>query len=385
MSKFEVNVVKIDSIEPIEGADKIELVVIEGYKSIVQKGMFKVGELVAYIPEQSVVPEYILQKMELVGKLRGGKKNVVKAIKLRGVVSQGLIYPCDSKEFGLLSFIHRTHNLIELTNNDGKSLMFPEGADVSIHLGITKYEPMEDMSEEDKSKFSGSYVNLSGKTVKYDIENIKKYQRLLNKGERVVITEKLHGTLVCFAVVPGLNHPDLPDDVFIYSKGLGTKGLVFKNNEYNTNNIYVRVFNAMPDLKDKLIGLSKHGPVYLFGEIYGTSVQDLKYNEPTPKFRAFDIWLGVPEDGLFVSSKYKYDIFNSLGVDSVPILYEGAYTSEMVTLLTSGSTSLNNSKQMREGVVITPEIERCDAKFGRIILKSISDEYLTRKNATEYN
>ena len=39
------------------------------------------------------MPDDILEELELTGRLAGSKKNRVKAIKLRGVLSQGILYP----------------------------------------------------------------------------------------------------------------------------------------------------------------------------------------------------------------------------------------------------------------------------------------------------
>jgi hypothetical protein len=49
MSTFQVNVIKINAIEPIEGADAIELAVVGDYRSVVRKGQFKAGNLAVYI------------------------------------------------------------------------------------------------------------------------------------------------------------------------------------------------------------------------------------------------------------------------------------------------------------------------------------------------
>jgi RNA ligase (TIGR02306 family) len=57
MSNFSVPVKRILSIEPHPNADAIEFAVIDGYRSIVKKGAFNVGDLVAYIPEGSLLQE----------------------------------------------------------------------------------------------------------------------------------------------------------------------------------------------------------------------------------------------------------------------------------------------------------------------------------------
>ncbi len=55
-----------------------------------------------------------------------------------------------------------------------------------------------------------------------------------------------------------------------------------------------------------------------------------------------------------------------------------------LTEQTDGATALGG-KHLREGVVVRPATERDSAEFGRVILKSVSGNYLTRKGGTEYN
>ena len=90
MSTFTVPIVSV-VIEPHDNADALEIARVGDYRSVVPKGEFKSGELVAYIPEQALLPAPLLQSMGLTGKLAGSDHNRVKAIRLRGVLSQGLV------------------------------------------------------------------------------------------------------------------------------------------------------------------------------------------------------------------------------------------------------------------------------------------------------
>ncbi len=92
MSSLSCDVVKLD-IEPHPDADALDLARIGDYRAVVAKGMFKSGDMAVYIPEASVLPGPVIEKLGLVGRLAGSNKNRVKAIKLRGVLSQGLVYP----------------------------------------------------------------------------------------------------------------------------------------------------------------------------------------------------------------------------------------------------------------------------------------------------
>lgn len=106
---------KITEILPIEGADKIELAKVLGWQVVVKKGEFKVGDLVCYIQIDTVCPE-----TEQFGFLRD-RKFRIKTIKLRGVLSQGLIIP-----------------------NPGN---YKEGEDITEKIGVKKYEKPDNNPE----------------------------------------------------------------------------------------------------------------------------------------------------------------------------------------------------------------------------------------------
>ncbi len=103
MSDFKVEVLPV-TIEPHPNADRIEIARIGDYMSIVKKGDFVNGDLAAYIPEASIVPEWILRKMKLwdeekgKGKLAGKAGNRVKVARIRGIVSQGLVLQLEKVE-----------------------------------------------------------------------------------------------------------------------------------------------------------------------------------------------------------------------------------------------------------------------------------------------
>ena len=186
MSTFKVEVVKVRAIEPIANADAIECAVVGDYRSVVLKHSLCVGQLAVYIPEASVLPENVLRMLNMwdnekkVGKLSGKKGNRVKAIKLRGQLSQGLLLPVDSgTDIG-----HPFLNVIDyVDDNIGTMLLVEEGDDLTAELGITKYEPPIPSSMAGELYHAGSEL-----TVKYDIENFKRYPDVLVEGEQVVMT-----------------------------------------------------------------------------------------------------------------------------------------------------------------------------------------------------
>jgi len=102
----------IESLSPIEGADKIEVAQVLGWQCVVKKGEFNINDKCIYIEIDSVVKE--CQEFEFLRKY----KFRVKTQKIRGVISQGLAIPL------------QTFNISE---------KLEVGTDVTELLGITKY------------------------------------------------------------------------------------------------------------------------------------------------------------------------------------------------------------------------------------------------------
>ncbi len=87
----------VDDIQPIEGADAIELAVVGGWKVVTKKGEFKVGdgavyfEIDSFLPEGRPVWQFLIDKQSRT--LNGVNGHRLRTIKLRGQISQGLILP----------------------------------------------------------------------------------------------------------------------------------------------------------------------------------------------------------------------------------------------------------------------------------------------------
>lgn len=385
MSTFSVQVVKIDAIEPIVGADSIELAVIGGYRSVVQKGLHKVGGLAVYIPEQSVLPDYLIETMGLTGKLAGSDKNRVKAVKLRGCLSQGLLYPVTELNNGFDGYA------VQLSTEMFK---VREGDDVAERLGITKYVVPVPAHMSGEVYGAGQHL-----TVPYDIENLKKYPTTFADGEEVVFTEKLHGTFCGVGVLP---RGDWEDKHFlgrfvVFSKGLGSQGLCFKDSDENAHNVYVQTLmenDVFSKLGNLMMNMEEEGPfdrpLFLLGEVFGAGVQDLTYGVPR-QYRLFDVCVGYRGDQHYFGYESRKHLADHLGLPMVPVLYKGPFSQAVLDQYTNGKETISGKEaHIREGVVVTPVEERYLPDLGRVILKSVSGDYLTRKGkngqeATEYN
>jgi RNA ligase (TIGR02306 family) len=369
MAEFAVTVMPIREIVPIENADKIEAVKVGDFLSITLKGQFQVGNLVAYIPEGSLVPLPLLKEMGLEGKLAGSQKNRVKAIKLRGCLSQGLVLSYSK----LIDYWVGAYGIDVHTPKEGEN--------VAGVLGIIKYEPPMPAQFSGRIKPCGD----ASYTVNYDIENIKKYHDYFVDGEEVVMSEKIHGTLMEVGILSD-------GQVFVTSKGLAKRDFIIEDNESNDSNTYIRAYRkylgqeVMENLQTLLQEQFPMPQVVVFGEVFGIGVQDLGYHQNETQFRAFDIYIGNKHKGSFLSVDAFIRCCDQLGIPRVEYLYRGPFSKEVLDNYTNGLESISgNSAHIREGVVVRPVQEREERGLGRVILKSVSEAYLLRKGeVTEY-
>ena len=354
MSEFKSDI-HVITIEPHPNADRIEIAKVGEYNCIVAKDAFKTGDLAAYIPEGAIVPEDVLEELGLTGRLSGSNKNRVKAIKLRGVLSQGIVHPVKT---GRLEMI-----------------VCKEGDDVTEILGLEKYVPKVPTA---LSGHTNKPVFNNPATLKYDV-NAWKRQRLytkdLFKGVEVVATEKIHGTFC------GISYR--PEDGFaVFSKGLGGRGITLKDCPENDNNVYVQALRKYKGKIEDFHRMSLHSDsrVFICGEIFGEGVQDLSYGVPRDQkaFAVFDIrvndrWL--PWDEV-------EDLCEMVGLTTVPVLYVG-FDLDVALSYVDGKTTYPG-KHTREGIVLRTFEETVDKMGQRCVLKLVSEAYLLREKGTEY-
>ncbi len=333
MASFAVLVRRIQ-VFPHPNADLLELAQVDDYHCVVKKGEFKTGDLIAYIPEASLVPQALLEEMNLQGRLSGAEKNRVKAVKLRGELSQGLVLPA------------RPH--------------WKEDEDVAAELGITKWIPPIPVHM--AGELAPAPDGWHGYT---DIENLKRYPEVLALGEEVVATEKVHGTCTLAGLLNGVRA--------VSSKGYGAGGKTLKEED---KNLYWRMARKY-ELFEKLEGL---GNVMLFGETFGAGVQDLGYGvvKGEPRFFAFDIAI----NGRYLD----YDDFVKLCTErEIPmskLLYRGPFGPECLAQTGGKETLSGKLTHVREGIVIRPVKERHEHSIGRVVLKSVNPDYLLRSGET---
>jgi RNA ligase (TIGR02306 family) len=378
-------------VEPVvdhPNADRLSLVKIGGYTCISGKledgsHRYKAGDLVVYVPEGALLPEWLLRREGFFdeekgkGVLAGKLGNRVKAKKLRDIFSQGLLISGER-------FLDDPLDLMDAIFVDGPGvtrLLAELGDDVADWLEITKYEPVIPASMAGQT-----YYDPEG-PVAFDFESIQRVPDLFEPGEEVEVTEKLHGTFCQIGFRPGYTGEGfLGGEFYVCSKGLGAKGLAFKDVPENDRNLYVRALRKLLDegfadrCREVFSGFG-NGPFRFFGEIIGQGVQDLGYGLAKPELRIFDISI----NRAYLTPAVMREKAAQLGLDTVPVLATMPYDVAALEAHRDGMDTLSGS-HVREGVVLRSTHWLPHPVHGRKIGKYVSPDYLLRKgNATEYN
>lgn len=323
---------KISELSPIEGADKIELATIDGWKVVVAKDVnHKVGDLVVYCEVDSFLPireEFEFLRKSSYKKMDGQEGFRLKTIRLRGQLSQGLILPIHILPFGET---------------------FHEGQDVTEVLGIVKYEPP--IPAELSGKVKGLFPSFLRKTDEERVQNLaKEYQEYKTSDHKFYITEKLDGSSATFY---------LKDGIF----GVCSRNLELLETEGNTFWKVARELN----LEELMGGLGFN--ICLQGELIGESVQGNPYKikgQTVKFFNGFNI--DTQENIPFLEF---VELVQKMGLKTVPILdfdFTLPETIDGMLEYADGKSELNSNFD-REGVVVR--------SYDRTIsFKSISNKFL---------
>ncbi|MER7918967.1 MULTISPECIES: RNA ligase (ATP) [unclassified Streptomyces] len=335
-------------------ADALELAQVGLYRAVVAKGAFRSGEVALYIPEQAVLPDELIEELGLTGRLAGSAANRVRAVRLRGELSQGIV--CRPEAL------------------DGVDLAAAavRGTDFAERLGITKWVPPIPPT------MNGEVEQAPELLPWVDIENIQRYPDVFAPGEPVVLTEKLHGSACLLTYVADEGR------VHVSSKGFGARSLALRE---DPRNLYWRAVRAhgVPEAAARLAERLGARRIGVFGEVYGAGVQDLAYGadgrRETLGYAVFDVSAEIGGSVRWLDTGV---LDGELPV--VPRLYEGPYDIDRVLSVASGRETVSGrGLHLREGVVIRPATERYSAVTGgRAIAKAVSPAYLTRKGGTEY-
>lgn len=320
-------------LEPHPNADTLSIVRVAGYQVVVRTADWVDGQCAAFVPPESLVdttrPEFLwLSKSD-------NKSHRVGVKKLRGEVSMGLLVPAPA---GLAV-----------------------GDDAAESLGVVAWNPPEPKGAAQGGEAESAPPFLRGMPV-YDLESLRRYPDILQPGELVQVTEKLHGANSRFCFYDGImwcgSHREWkrPDSTKLWWATLV---------QYQ-----------------QIGGLCRAYPDHiLFGEIYGC-VQSLRYGHRrgATSFAAFDI---QRPDLSWLPAQEFCDLVDHFRVPRVPVLAASiAYKFQDVADHAEGPTNAflgEDEPHCREGCVVRPLVERTVMEIGRVVLKLHGLGYLALK------
>lgn len=385
-------VVIIDGIEPIPGYDRVEHAIVGGWRVIVQKGQFKVGDPAIYFEIDSRVPS----DKECFAFLE--KRNYkVKTLKMCKTISQGLLM--HAEDFGWTIGAQAIYDGVtwHYANNESRFL--------TKQLGVT-YADDEDNTRKASSadkykKMAARHPNIFKKpwarwfmrrewgkklmfflfgknkdkknvwpewVKKTDEERIENQVWTLKNKDPWIVTEKIDGSSTTFTMRRGKFNKK---NFYVCSRNV-----CFDNENkpcYYDTNIYLEMaqkydmFNVLSHLLDAMPEVEW---ITIQGETYGEGVQKNTYGLTGHDFRAFNFI--TSDKGRWNSCTMK-KILEEYNIPCVPILNDSYVLPDTVAELreyVNSQPSVING-EMKEGIV-------CRSLDGVNSFKCVSPEYLIK-------
>lgn len=346
---------RIAEVRPIENADAIEHVRVDGWQVVAKKGEFQVNDLAVYIEIDAWCPHELapfLSKGKEPREYNGVKGERLKTIKLRGAVSQGLLLP------------------IPTELND--PTQFTEGLDITELLGIQKWEPP--IPAQLRGKIAGNFPSWLRKTDEDRIQNcFKDVSPRFN--ESWVIEEKVDGSSMTVGYRKGdfildKDSQPIPEEFVVCSRNLSLK----LEDEGNT---FVRIAKES-GIQDAMKAYGRN--LGISGELIGEGVQGNKYDIKGHRWLVFNIF--DVDTGKYVSAKERQLIIRDLvalgaTIEQVPVitavgtkLLDGLSVDDFLEM--AEGKSILNPKTEREGLVFKNQTDP------NISFKVISNRWLLK-------
>jgi RNA ligase (TIGR02306 family) len=263
----------VDEVFPIENADRLEQVAIGGWRVVVGKGEFKKGDKVVYFEIDSALPvtdeRYDFLKERCLKRWMNHGELIletirIKSIKLRGVVSQGLVMPI---------------------------MLFPElalnfniGDDVTDALGVEHYDELSEKCGRIQGvcKIAGNAkgnfpTHIFNKSDEERIQNLTEYFDGRFEDEEFEVTEKFDGSSATYIYSPS-NRPD--DPFYVCSRNLE-----LKEEEGNLYWDIAKKYNILSKLK--YIYEKFGAELVIQGEIVGPGVNKNRDQYTEHEFRVY--------------------------------------------------------------------------------------------------
>lgn len=327
---------KIDDIRPIPDADAIEVAVVGGWNVVVKKGEYSVGDFAVYCEIDSWIPYELapfLTKGQEPRVYNGVKGERLRTIKLRGVLSQGLLLPLEPFTKQIIA-------------EDEKA-----GIDVTELLGIQKWEAL--IPAQLAGEVRGEFPSFIPKTDQERVQNLVDTLDNWNaEGLTFEMTEKLDGSSMT---------------VYVFNKDEGVCSRNWNLRETQSNSLWkvCRQQQLIERLRQ-----SDHN-LALQGELVGEGIQGNPYKLKGQQFFLYDIY--DIDFGTYFTPLDRQTFCFEFDINHVPVRGTFNYNIEVQSLLelAEGKSALND-KTEREGLVFKCELDPY------ISFKAISNKFLLK-------
>lgn len=349
---------RVGKIEPINGADKIVLAHVDGWRLVTAiDNNIMTGDLVCYFEIDSFLPveeRYeFLRKSSFKSTSHLGDGFRIKTIKLKGQISQGLIMPLERKtnEQGVPAYF--------VKDKDGNDLEVSEGDDLTEALGVQLWE--QPIPTHLSGMIKGGFPMLIRKTDSERAQNIIR-ELTYDLDSNWEISLKLDGS-----------------SMTVYHKA-GNIGVCSRNVELHEteDNVFWQVARKLR-LPEMIKWIGKN--VAFQGELMGPGVQGNREWLKQHTFFLFDIW-NIDAQRYF-THKERMEVVQGVNdsgfeLPHVPILEQrtlrsfGTSEDEILANLLDYADGPSIYNSVREGVVF----KKLD---GSNNMKVINNKYLLEK------
>lgn len=361
MTRKLASIRRIADIQPIEGADAIVVATVDGWKVVVKKDEFKVGDLAVYIEIDSWVPHELapfLSKGQEPRVYNGVKGERLRTIKLRGQVSQGLLIRLDV-----------------VRNHMPNPWLYDEGDDLTEALGIQKWEapipaqlqgqaagmfPTSLIPKTDQERIQNCFGEIQKRAKRFATEKVWNAETQTLEEHPVVVSEDFKEPT--YEVTMKLDGSSCT--IFRWEGELRvcSRNLELKINEENKDNTFVAMALKIGDKIPNGLAFQ--------GEVMGPGIQGNREGFKEHRFFVFDIF--DIREHRYISPVGRRNMCDSLGLEHVPLYDEASNAPESVErgLWLAEGVSINHA--IREGLVW-----KCneDPSFS---FKTISNQFLLK-------
>ena len=357
---------RVTNLSPIPGADRIEVARVLGWDVVVQKDLYKIGDLVVYFEIDSILPDKPWCEFMRDRKYR------VKTIKLRKQISQGLCIP-----MGECLDIHKP---------------WSEDTDVTEHLGVKKHDPQGDKERASNvsqrqpvphawmlrfeigrklhqyiwPRKKGSWPQWFPKTDETRVQNLPNIDAL-TQGRVLYATEKLDGQSVTMFYERAQRTGLFSTGLFgVCSRNIWYKALT-SNNWWNIA-VKLNVQEALENYCN-----NEKRSIAIQGEIVGPGIQKNRYKLEEKHLFIFNVY--DIDNQKYLPLDEKLDVVKILGLQMVPLLPEltiNLFEPDYLEMA-EGESLLYPTE--REGVVFR------DAEDDSFSFKAISNKFLLKEDS----